>query len=451
MSIQPRTVNGRYQVVRELGRGGMGVVWLAEDLTMGRRVAIKELVPPHGTDPSDRPVLEERVLREARTAGRLSDPGIVTVHDVIQEDGATFIVMELIDAPTLTQVVRQDGPLPAGQVLSIAEQLLSALNTAHAAGVVHRDVKPSNVMIGPNGRVRLTDFGIAQSTEDPKLTQSGVLMGSPTYISPERLRGEQAGPESDLWALGATLFFATEGYGAYERSTAAAAITAVLNERVQVRQAHGPLHDLIMGLLEPDPKVRLSIAQAQRLTEQARRVNPVGEPVVQPTKAIPMRRNSRRGLEIGVTAVVLLAAAALILALTGVFTPDNTANPPAGANPERDVRSYGPDGDVTRDLRAGDCYDGSDLAEHVDDCEQEHDAEIFEHVSYSDLNFYPDFLESDASSACEARLNRLNSDEVLRLHTLVPTRAAWDGAQKEALCVVTKADGGKLTGSVAGN
>ncbi|RSM83992.1 serine/threonine protein kinase [Kibdelosporangium aridum] len=429
----------------------MGIVWLAEDQTMGRRVAIKELVPPHGTDPRDRPVLEERVLREARTAGRLSDPGIVTVHDVVHQDGATFIVMELIDAPTLSEVVRQGGPLPVDQVLKIAEQLLSALETAHAAGVVHRDVKPSNVMIGPNGRVRLTDFGIAQSIEDPRLTKSGTLMGSPTYISPERLHGEEAVPASDLWALGATLFFAAEGYGAYERSTTAASIAAVLTERAEVREAHGPLKELIMGLLEPDPKVRLNAAQARRLIDRARRgSNPDTTPAVPLTRALPVERKSRRALAIGAIVVVLLTATTLVLALTGVFSPKT--NPPA-ANPMQDTKSYGPDGDITRDLQDGSCYNGADLAEQVEDCDQEHDAEIFEHISYADLAEYPDYMDTDAPSACAGRFEELtveNRDSVLRFRTLVPTRAAWDGAQKEALCVVTKADGGKLTGAVAG-
>ncbi|CAM3668704.1 serine/threonine-protein kinase [Kibdelosporangium persicum] len=448
-------VNGRYRIVGEVGRGGMGVVWLAEDQTMGRRVAIKELVPPHGTDPRERPNLEERVLREARTAGRLNDPAIVTVYDVVQEGGATFIVMELIDAPTLTEIVRQDGPVPSDKVLAIADQVLSALEAAHAAGVVHRDVKPSNVMVAPNGRVKLTDFGIAQSIEDPKLTRSGVLLGSPTYISPERLRGEDALPASDLWALGATLFFAVEGRSAYERPTTAASIQAVLNERAEIRQASGPLAELITGLLDNDPKTRIDAQRARRLIEEAKhRSGPATGPVVPPTRALPVQRRDRRGLAIGAAAVVLAGTVVAILALTGVFSPKTKTDPPAQANPMQETRTYGPDGDITRDLRAGDCYNGTDLAERAEDCGQEHDAEIFEHVSYQDLQDYPDFMVSDAESACAARFERLsveNKNSVLRFRTLVPTQAAWDGAQREALCVVTAADGGKLTGPVAGN
>src|SRR5439155_11897293 len=203
--MQQRVIAGRYSVLTELGRGGMGVVWLAEDRTIGRRVAIKELHLPDGIPPAERAVFEERVLREARTAGRLNDPAVVTVHDIVQESGGTYIVMELIEAPTLTDYVRQHGPLPADAAASVAEQLLSALEAAHAAGVVHRDVKPSNVMIKRDGRVKLTDFGIAQAMEDQRLTVSGALVGSPSYIAPERLHGQDAGPPSDLWALGATL------------------------------------------------------------------------------------------------------------------------------------------------------------------------------------------------------------------------------------------------------
>jgi eukaryotic-like serine/threonine-protein kinase len=353
---QQRVVAGRYTVIRELGRGGMGVVWLAEDATIGRRVAVKELLLPAGIPANERHVFEERVLREARTAGRLSDPGIVTVHDVVQEDGATFIVMELIEAPNLSDVIKDHGVMPPDRVLRIAEQVLTALQTAHAAGVVHRDVKPSNVMVGANGRVKLTDFGIAQSTEDSRLTTSGMLVGSPTYISPERLLGQDASPASDLWALGATLFFAAEGYGAYDRQTTAASIQAIMNERAQLRMVpHGPLAELILGLLNPAPEARLNAAQAHYLIEQARAQRPPTgpqqvfqppsgpqqvlqppsgpqpvfqppsgpQPVFQPphggTHVLPSPAKGRKGILLATGAVVLVGAVVAVLALTGVF------------------------------------------------------------------------------------------------------------------------------------
>ncbi|HET9142611.1 serine/threonine-protein kinase, partial [Actinophytocola sp.] len=263
--LEQRLIAGRYAVLREIGRGGMGIVWLAEDRMIGRRVAIKELHLPDGVPPDERAVFEERVLREARTAGRLNDPAIVIVYDVVQEHGNTYIVMELIEAPTLADVVRQNGPLPQDSVVALAGQLLPALESAHAAGIVHRDVKPSNVMLLPNGRVKLTDFGIAQSLDDPRLTTSGVLIGSPTYLAPERIHGADADAASDLWALGAVLFFAVEGYSPYERSSTAATMHAITTEVPYLTRCQGPLASVIMGLMIGSPAARLSATQVRGL------------------------------------------------------------------------------------------------------------------------------------------------------------------------------------------
>lgn len=176
-----RLVAGRYAISAELGRGGMGVVWRGEDQFLGRPVALKELATPPGASPTHL----ERVLREARTAGRLNHPGVVTVYDVVSEHGATFIVMELVIAPTLADVVGREGPLGNDRVAALGLQVLSALESAHAAGIVHRDVKPSNIMVRPGDRVKLADFGIARATDDPGLTQTGGIMGSPGYMPPE--------------------------------------------------------------------------------------------------------------------------------------------------------------------------------------------------------------------------------------------------------------------------
>lgn len=319
---------GRYTLLDELGRGGMGIVWLAEDSTIGRKVAIKELMLPPSTPPHERQVFEERVLREARTAGRLNDPGIVTVYDVLQENGTTFIVMELVEYPDLADVVAQRGALPAPFVAKIAEQLLSALETAHQAGIVHRDVKPANVMVAPNGRVKLADFGIAQAREDPKLTTNGSIIGSPTYISPERLLGHDASPASDLWALGATLFFAVEGYGAYDRPTTPAVIQAIMNERATIRIAQGPVAQLITGLMDPNPQTRLTAHQARQLAEQGR--EPTGEQTINKTLQTPAvgppppakSGGSRRWLAV---AGVVVAVAALVTA--GILLLGNKQQP----------------------------------------------------------------------------------------------------------------------------
>ncbi|WP_143231350.1 serine/threonine-protein kinase [Actinosynnema sp. ALI-1.44] len=481
---------GRYRVLDELGRGGMGVVWLAEDLTIGRRVAVKELHLPQGIAPQERQVFEERVLREARTAGRLNDPGIVTVHDILREHGSMFIVMELIEAPNLAEVVERHGPLPPEQVLRIAEQVLSALETAHAAGIVHRDVKPSNVMVASNGRVKLTDFGIAQSLDDSKLTQSGTLIGSPTYISPERLLGRDASPASDLWALGATLFFASEGFGAYDRPSTPASIQAIMNERVEVRRAHGPLANLIMGLLDPDPDTRLTGGQVRYLIEQVRQKPLAPQPMAGPAVTKPLPRKSR-GLVFAVVAIVLASAVAGVLALTGVFdgksaneSAASTSGPaapgpavgdePSEASAEKKpdtqsadkpatgqkTQTYGSDGDVKNlDVvsygEKGSCYNGLDLNETHFDCTTEHHTEIFKQV---ELNYEsgewpgPEKLVTMGEQGCTEAFGELAAKDGLKFWTLVPTKTTWeDSKRRKALCVVAKADGGKLTGSVAGN
>ena len=194
---------------------------------------------------------------------------MVTVYDVVTDEGVDHIVMELVEAPTLAEVVATRGPLDERSTTTVALQLLSALRTAHESGVVHRDVKPSNVMLGPGGRVRLADFGIAQAADDPRLTMSGAVVGSPAYMSPERLEGAPATPASDMWALGATLFHAAEGRGPFGRETTAATIAAVLHADVPALHTRGPLGAVISGLLQRDPQARLGGQQAMALLSSA--------------------------------------------------------------------------------------------------------------------------------------------------------------------------------------
>ncbi|MEO6088201.1 MAG: serine/threonine-protein kinase, partial [Umezawaea sp.] len=268
VSAQPRVIAGRYTLLVELGRGGMGVVWRAQDNVIGRHVAIKELHLPDGVPTEERHVLEERVLREARAAGRLNDPAVVTVFDVVVENRMTYIVMELVEAATLSTLINRQGPMPPERVSSMAQQLLSALEAAHAAGIVHRDVKPGNIMVRPDGRVKLTDFGIAQAVDDPRLTTSGSLIGSPAYMAPERIHGNEAGPASDLWALGATLCYAIEGVSPYERASTASTLHAIMNETPRLTRAHGVLAAVITGLLMADPNARLNGPQARAMLER---------------------------------------------------------------------------------------------------------------------------------------------------------------------------------------
>jgi serine/threonine protein kinase len=264
-AVARRVVAGRYAVTGELGRGGIGVVWRAEDQVIGRQVALKELRVPPGLSTAEHDTFTERVLREARTAGRLSDPSIVTVYDVLLADGSMFIVMELVEATTLADVVRARGPLPADRVASIGLQVLSALETAHAAGVVHRDVKPSNIMMLADGRVKLADFGIAQAMDDPGLTGTGGVMGSPGYMAPELFQGARPTPAGDLWSLGATLFHLVEGRAPFQRDTTAATIHAVMYTSPEASRADGPLAEVITGLLTQSPDTRLAPARVREL------------------------------------------------------------------------------------------------------------------------------------------------------------------------------------------
>ncbi len=466
--VDQRVVAGRYALLHELGRGGMGIVWRSEDRTIGRQVAIKELHLPDDVDPAEREVFEERVLREARAAGRLNDPGVVTVYDVVREQGTTFIVMELIEAGTLTDLVRERGPLPQDVVARLAEQLLSALRAAHAAGVVHRDVKPSNIMVLPNGRVKLTDFGIAQSGDDPHLTTSGVLVGSPVYMAPERLRGQDADAGSDLWALGAVLFFAVEGYAAFERATTAATMHAILNEVPYLTRCQGPLASVIMGLLNAHPAARPSADQVSGLLAQVTMTPPDGfaaqtahlTPPATTRYARPRRR--RWGL-LATTAAVLAAAvfaggfATRILVESGRDDGRPAAMDPAltygdgGYLPEFSWESYPEHGCMTSDLTEGRRITQSS---HVE-CDKLHVFEIYQsrtfysppmaHETWPDIA-YPgeEGLVQYTEAVCRmifesAAIIPEAREEGLRYRAVVPAKDAWKD-HRDTHCVLYAPD-----------
>jgi serine/threonine protein kinase len=197
-------IGGRYRLERSIGAGGMGTVWAGRDELLHREVAIKEVHFPAELSDAEQADLRERTLREARATAWLSHPNVVTTYNVVEEDGRPWIVMELLPSRSLSTMLREDGPLAPYRVAEIGLGVLGALELFHAQGVVHRDVKPGNVLITPDGRPVLTDFGIATMAGDPALTSTGVVLGSPAYISPERARGQRPGPAGDLWSLGAT-------------------------------------------------------------------------------------------------------------------------------------------------------------------------------------------------------------------------------------------------------
>ncbi|MCF3123047.1 serine/threonine protein kinase [Streptomyces arenae] len=260
-----RLLAGRYRLGEVLGRGGMGTVWRAKDETLGRTVAVKELRFPSSIDEEEKRRLITRTLREAKAIARIRNTGAVTVYDVVDEDDRPWIVMELVEGKSLAEAIREDGLLTPRRAAEVGLAVLDVLRSAHREGILHRDVKPSNVLIAEDGRVVLTDFGIAQVEGDPSITSTGMLVGAPSYISPERARGHKPGPAADMWSLGGLLYAAVEGVPPYDKGSAIATLTAVMTEDVEKPTNAGPLEKVIYGLLAKDPEQRLDDTGARAL------------------------------------------------------------------------------------------------------------------------------------------------------------------------------------------
>ena len=261
-----RLVAGRYRLLERIGRGGMGTVWRAEDELLGRQVAVKNLHPPqpHMLE-EELATLFERTRREARAAARISHPNVIVVHDVVDDAGLPSIVMEYVPSVTLGERLKAEGALSPAETARIGRGMVAALRAAHRAGVLHRDVKPGNVLLGEDSRVVLTDFGIAQASGTSTLTRTGELIGSIDFLSPERIRGVLPGPEADLWALGATLYQAVEGASPFRRPTAIETAYAIAEEPVRPPAKAGALAEVIAGLLAKEPSERLSALDAERM------------------------------------------------------------------------------------------------------------------------------------------------------------------------------------------
>ncbi|WP_426510067.1 serine/threonine-protein kinase [Dactylosporangium sp. McL0621] len=256
-------IGGRYALRTAIGHGGMGTVWRASDTLLRRDVAVKEVILPPGLAPSDRDSMYQRTLREARAAAALSHPAVVQVYDVVTEAGRPWIVMELLQARSLAEMIVEDGPLAARAVAKIGIALLGALEVAHAAGVLHRDVKPANVLICGDGRCVLTDFGVARMPTDSELTTPGMVLGSPHFISPERAIGAKFGPPSDLFSLGVTLYTAVEGRPPFDKRDPFETMRAVVEEPPAQSMRAGPLAGVLYGLLEKDPARRWNVETAR--------------------------------------------------------------------------------------------------------------------------------------------------------------------------------------------
>lgn len=266
MTQSPALLAGRYRLRDPLGTGGMGRVWLARDEVLHRDVAVKEVDLPAGLTAAEREELRNRTLREARTTARLSHPNVVQIYDVLGVEDRPWIVMEYVRSRSLQQILGEEGALPPTRVAEIGLHVLRALNAAHSAGVLHRDIKPGNVLIADDGRVVLTDFGLATfDGGSSAVTRPGLVWGSPEYVAPERAKQGVSSVEADLWSLGATLYAAVEGASPYARSTAMASLTALATERPPTPGHAGPLKPVISGLLRKDPRARLRASEVERL------------------------------------------------------------------------------------------------------------------------------------------------------------------------------------------
>ncbi|MFC5718601.1 protein kinase [Streptomyces gamaensis] len=260
-----RLVAGRYRLLGQLGRGGMGVVWQARDELLDREVAVKEVRAPAGLPAPEVRQLYERLEREGRAAARIAHRNVVTVHDVVTEDGRPWIVMELVRGLSLADVLEAEGALAPARAAQIGADVLAALRGAHAVGVLHRDVKPGNVLIADDGRVVLSDFGIAVVEGSSALTRTGELIGSPEFLAPERALGEPPGPQSDVWSLGVTLYAAVEGFSPFRSDTPLSTLRAVVDRELPPPRRAGPLTPVLEGLLRKDPTLRLRAEEAERM------------------------------------------------------------------------------------------------------------------------------------------------------------------------------------------
>ncbi|WP_328837383.1 serine/threonine-protein kinase [Streptomyces europaeiscabiei] len=312
-----RLIAGRYRLLAKLGHGGMGTVWRAKDETVDREVAVKEPRVPDHLPERERANAFERMRREARAAARLDHPSVVNVHDVAVVDGQPWIVMELVRGRSLGDAL-QEGTLGVRDAARIGLDVLGALEAAHAAGILHRDVKPDNVLLGRHDRVVLADFGIAQIEGETNLTDTGGFVGSPEYIAPERVLGQRPGPASDLWSLGVVLYAATEGVSPFRRSNTPATLQSVLNATPAApASATGPLAEAINGLLQKDPARRPTAARVRELLETA--ANPPAPVVTQVVQQIAgPPAGDTKGIRIGAKTLAGVGAVVVSAAVVGL-------------------------------------------------------------------------------------------------------------------------------------
>ncbi|MFC9509331.1 serine/threonine-protein kinase [Streptomyces sp. NPDC057002] len=335
MSDQGRLVAGRYRLAERIGRGGMGTVWLADDEVLGRRVALKRLHEQPHLSADELGTRDERMRREARSAARIVHRNVIVVHDVVEDEGRPCVVMEYVPGHTLADLLRDGSTLPPHEAARIGVAMVSALRAAHEAGVLHRDVKPGNVLLGAGDRVVLTDFGIATTAGSPTLTRTGEMVGSIDYMAPERVRGLTPGPASDLWALGATLYQTMEGHTPFRRPTAMETAYAIATDPVTPPTQAGPLGPLIESLLAREPEERPSAEETEHsLRAAVDALQGRGE-----LRDQPQTIRTRRRRRITTTVAALIATLAVGATLYAVNPPQTdkprktTSRPTATPSP----------------------------------------------------------------------------------------------------------------------
>lgn len=268
MSDEGRLVAGRYRVQRRIGSGAMGVVWECVDEVLHRTVAVKQLLLQPGLDPGEAEEARQRAMREGRIAARLQHQHAISVYDVTEDEGQPVLVMEYLPSTSLAAMMQEHGPLPPREVARVGSQVAAALGAAHAAGVVHRDIKPGNILLGDNGTVKITDFGISRAQGDVQVTKTGMLAGTPAYLSPDVAMGQEPSPASDVFSLGATLYAAIEGrppFGLNENTLAL--LHAVAAGRIDPPQQAGPMTRPLMAMLQTRVEDRPSMAQIKEMLE----------------------------------------------------------------------------------------------------------------------------------------------------------------------------------------
>lgn len=342
--MTPTLIGGRYQTVRPVGRGGMGIVWLARDTVLGREVAAKQI----GDFPGESEGETRRAMREARAAAALNHPNVVAVYDVTEHEGTPWLVMEYVAGPTLARAIRQRGPMAPKGAADLGAQLAGALAAAHRAGIVHRDIKPANVLIG-GGRPKIGDFGIARAGAEDHLTQTGMVTGTPSYMAPEVAVGHDHGEAADVWALGATIYFAVEGQDAHAgQGNALATLRHIATHPPRRPQRAGRLEPILADLLARDPARRGTMAQAHRRLENIAAggaetprtvretapapgpAQPVYPPPMTPQRSEPPSDDSSRGMVVLLWAGVgALIALLIIAALAFALTRDDRASSPS--------------------------------------------------------------------------------------------------------------------------